>query len=68
MPKFKVLVRQFVEEVATIEVQASDAGMAAQLAKSMALEGDADWEDGNDTIFVDVRGVHKANGTVIWEI
>lgn len=70
MPKFKVHVQQYVEETATIEVEAEDAGMAAQVARKMMRSDEADdieWGDGDDVIHQDIYAVHDGNGNVVWE-
>lgn len=65
MPKFKVHLQQYVEKVATVEIEASDAGMAAQIAKRDAHL--ADWQDGDDAYSVSVYAVHDEKGDVFWE-
>lgn len=67
MPKFKVHLQQYVERVATVEVEASDAGMAAQIAKT-DLASSATWEDGDDAMSVNIYAVHDAAGELVWEI
>lgn len=66
MPKFKVFLQQYVERVAIVEVEASDAGMAAQIAKT-DLASSATWEDGDDAQSVDIYEVQDAAGQTVWE-
>lgn len=66
MPKFKVYLQQYVERVAIVEVEASDAGMAAQIAKTN-LDSSATWEDGDDALSVDIYEVQDAAGQTVWE-
>lgn len=66
MPKFKVFLQQYVERVATVEVEASDANRAIQIAKTN-LASQATWEDGDDAYSVDVYAVHDSAGDLVWE-
>ena len=48
MTTFRVYVRQWVEEIATLEIEA-DSKLAA-IAEAMEMEGDIDdWSDGSDS-------------------
>jgi len=65
MPKFKVHLQQYVEEVATIEVEADSIEEAR--AKAL-LEGPmASWEDGEDSYSVSAYAVHDDKGELVWE-
>jgi len=66
MPKFKVFLQQYVERVAVVEVEASDAGMAAAIAKT-DLASSATWEDGDDTMSVNIHAVCDEAGETVWE-
>lgn len=66
MPKFKVFLQQYVERVAIVEVEASDAGMAAAIAKT-DLASSATWEDGDHARFLDVYKIQDAAGQTVWE-
>jgi len=61
MPKFKVHLQQYVERIATVEVEAPDAGMAAQIAKT-DLASSATWEDGDDAMSVNVDSISDESG------
>lgn len=65
MPKFKVHLQQYVEEVATMEIDAPDEKTARDIAKDRACE--ADWSDGNDADPAEVYAVHDENDNLIWE-
>lgn len=75
MPKFKVHLQQYVEEVAEIEVEAATAEEAAEKAEQMAHDGDIDeWHDGDDVILGAAANcgdpawqVYDAAGELVWE-
>lgn len=68
MPKFKVHVRQFVEELAELEIEAEDAESAVTKAQSLMDDFAVDtWEDGSDIRDEEVYCVRDAAGDVVWE-
>lgn len=64
-PLFKVLVQQYVEETAEIEVRANTIEEARDIALKLAPE--ADWEDGNDSYAAAVYAVKNEDDQIIWE-
>jgi hypothetical protein len=65
MPKFKVLLQQYVEEVAEMTVTAPDVQTAIAFAKAHADE--ADWSDGDDSYGVACWAVYDASGDPVYE-
>lgn len=65
MPKFKVHLQQYVEKIATIEVEAVDEDDARNTAKTQAHK--AEWIDGDDAYSVEVYAVHDGAGNLVWE-
>lgn len=65
MPKFKVQMQQYVEQLATIEIEAEDEKTARDIAKQIAFQ--AVWTDGDDSYEVDVYAVEDDQGRVVWE-
>lgn len=65
MAKFQVCIQQYVEKIATVEVEANTAEDAATLAK---LEGGARaaWTDGDDSYSIAVYAVMQGD-KVVWE-
>lgn len=59
MPKFKVTIRQWVEEVDTLLVEAKNADFAQSIALSRAEEGDVNWSEGSDVKDIQVTGVRQ---------
>lgn len=64
MPKFKVYLQQYVEEIAVMQIEATDEDEARAIAKTKAPE--ADWQDGGDSHSVDVYQVADAGGKIVW--
>ena len=67
MPMFKVMVHQFVEEVAEIDVEADTLEEAIHKGHR-ALEGwgELDWSDCSSTQDKDVYRVEDADGNEVW--
>jgi chaperonin GroEL (HSP60 family) len=69
MPKFKVCFQQYIEMLATIEVEADDEHVARQLARDLASK--AEWEVGDDTCGVAAYAVYLVAGDdddrLVWE-
>lgn len=63
MAKFKVHLQQYVERVATVDVEAEDEGAAIAAAKIEAMK--AKWQDGEDAYTVDAYAVCDASGNII---
>lgn len=69
MPKFRVLVQQYVEQVGHAEIEAATPEEAKQKAKDMGLYeacGDT-WREGDDAYTAEVYSVLDAAGHVVWE-
>ena len=69
MPTFKVHVQRFVEETATIEVDAGCVDCAVRIARDMA-KADAPgitWGDGDDVEDIDAYAAHDESGDLVWE-
>lgn len=68
MPKFKVLVQQYVEEQATLEIEAATAEEAMVKGHDMLRNGEVeDWHDGDDIKDDEVYSVLDANDNIVWE-
>jgi hypothetical protein len=65
MPKFKVFLQQYVEQVAVLEIEADDPQEARDLALNRASE--ANWQDGDDMYAADVYCVKDMNNNEVWE-
>ncbi len=65
MPKFTVHLEQYVQEVATIEVEADNIEAAISLAFEERHE--ADWCDGEGSRDMQAYRVENATGEVVWE-
>lgn len=60
MPKFKVLLHQYVQEIAEMEIEAATAQEARDIALKDASE--AIWQEGDDSYSVECYGVKDAAG------
>jgi hypothetical protein len=68
MPKFKVCVQQYVEEIASIWIVADTPEKAVALAEQELADGNVDaWHDGDDIKDRDVYAVLDASGNSVWE-
>jgi hypothetical protein len=68
MKKFKVHVQQYVEETATVEIEADTVEEAVDIAHRMLRNGEVeDWSDGDDTINSDVYAAMDEDGELAWE-
>jgi hypothetical protein len=65
MAKFKVYLQQYVEQIATVEIEAIDENDAISKAKDAA--DFATWEPGDDAYSVEAYGVANASGEMVWE-
>ena len=65
MAKFKVHMQQYIERVATVEVEADNEADARDLAKHRADA--ATWTDGDDAYSVEVYAVADEAGAMVWE-
>lgn len=66
--KFKVLVAQMVEQVATVEVEADSIEAARDLALDWnASLSQADWKDGDYAEKARVFTVRDTNDDIVWE-
>ncbi|MBB4017597.1 hypothetical protein GGR16_002631 [Chelatococcus caeni] len=65
MPKFKVQLQQYVEQVAEIEVEAPDHEEARRLALLRAES--AEWQPGDDAYSADAYSVLDEHGRLVWE-
>ena len=64
MPKYKVYLQQYVEQIAEVEVEADDPDEAIWLAtKNTSL---IDWSEGDDAYDAEAYAVY-ANGMLVWE-
>ena len=63
--KFTVLVQQYVERVASIEVEAEDEQAARW--KAADLYDTADWSDGDDAYSVECYAVFDEDDNPVWE-
>ena len=63
MPTFKVYVTQWVEEVASIEVDANTVEEAIEIA----MDEDFDWRDGTTSFLPEATKVRDADGKVVWK-
>jgi hypothetical protein len=66
LPKFSVLIRQYVEEVADVEVKAASVEEAIQNALRDA--GEADWRDGCDIKDPEACAVENEKGELVWKL
>lgn len=66
MPKYKVHVQRYVEQIATVEIEAATPAAAARIADSMK-HGDFKWERGDDADRFEAYAVANAAGEIIWE-
>ncbi len=66
MPTYKVHVQRFVEQVATVEIEADTPDAAARIADSMK-HGDFKWEPGDDAHGLDAYAVANAADEIVWE-
>lgn len=65
MPKYKVFLHQYSEEIAEVEVEADSVAEAADLG--VEESSDADWSDGDQTIGLSAYEVLDENGKVVWK-
>jgi hypothetical protein len=66
LPKFKIHIRQYVEEVADVEVKAATVEEAIENALRDA--GEADWRDGDDITDAEACAVENDKGKVVWKL
>jgi hypothetical protein len=68
MPRFTAQVRRYLEQTATIEVDADDRGEAATIARDTLRGGGMlAWADGEHAIFSDITAIENATGETVWE-
>lgn len=69
MPKFKVHVQQYVEEVATVEIDAETAEEAVAKVEQGVWSGaiEPDWRDGDDAQRAEAYSAHDAKDNVVWQ-
>lgn len=65
MPRFRVHLQQYVEEIATITVEASSPEEARTIALDRA--SDAIWSDGDDAYAAEAYAVRNSLGDLVWE-
>lgn len=67
MPKFKVCVQQFVEQIGVVEIEAATPEDAVQAYKGDRTGHDVVWQQGEDTQPSDAYAVMDATGATVWE-
>ena len=67
MPTFRVHVQQYVEETATIEIEAATADEAAAKYNAAPHDFDPDWSDGDDIINREAYAVTDSRGDHLWD-
>lgn len=68
MPKFKVCVQQYVEEIAHVMVEAETPEKAVEIAEQKLADGDIDnWRDGDDIIQAEAYAVLDETGESVWD-
>lgn len=66
MPKFILHLEQYVQEVATIEVEADSFEEAKTMYENDEVDEDVFWEDGNDSDGAELVKITQ-KGEMIWE-
>ena len=68
MPKYRVKLQQFSEELAEVEVEADNPAEAAEVAIDAAADGEANWEDGDHCTDLQAIEVYDESYKLVWEI
>lgn len=67
MPKFRVHVQQYVEETATVIIEADTPEAAAAKYNDAPHDFEPDWSDGDNIIDREAYSVTDKRGDILWE-